>query len=116
VGHHAACLGRRRLSFGRGFTEEAVDTGSFYHQVPHTDILSITSRGAAIRATKSENFLDQFGNFIHALNRMQRNENDIGDLTTEYRALVLFGTNFFTPSTLRPQIELGKAVHSRMLT
>jgi hypothetical protein len=42
--------------------------------------------------------------------------NDIGDLTADYRALVLFRTNFSTPSTLRPQIELGKAMRSRMLT
>jgi hypothetical protein len=46
-------------------------------------------------------------NVIHELNRMERNMNDIGDLTADYRALVLFRINLSTLSTLRPQIELG---------
>jgi hypothetical protein len=45
---------------------------------------------------------------------MERNMNDIGDLTADYRALVLFRINLSTLSTLRPQIELGKAMRSRM--
>jgi hypothetical protein len=53
-------------------------------------------------------------NVIHELNRMERNMNDIGDLTADYRALVLFRINLSTLSTLRPQIELGKAMRSRM--
>jgi hypothetical protein len=82
------------------------DVQTFHHQITRI----ANSKRRYIRRNKIWAFI------IIALAHTERILVDMGDLVADYRALVLFRTNISTPSTLRPQIEMGRAIYSRMQT